>query len=149
MGSNPLESVLANFIFHDFKDFSGFFRGFGDLVPGWTSPDPSDLLFCTREMDRSRSSDGVGWSPAACYVGRCIVQVGCATFGGVWRAPKKFNPDDTFFCALFPLFLSQFSGSALKWATLDPREIFSFSLKWATHLCGPFWPEKVQKCSKK
>ena len=114
MCSNPLESVLANFIFHDFKDFSRFFRGFGDLVPGWTSPDPSDLLFCTREMDRSRSSDGVGWSPAACYVGGCIVQVGCTTFGEVSGAQKKIKLDDHTFCALFPLFLMQFSGSALK-----------------------------------
>ena len=121
MGRNSLESVLANFIFHDFNDFSGFFRGFGDLVPGWTSPDPSDHTFCTRKMDRSRSSDGVGWSPAACYVGRCIVQVGCTTFWGIWEAPKKNKLDDLLFCTLFPLFLMQslyqFSGSALKWVS--------------------------------
>ena len=118
MGRNPVETVLENFIFHDFKDFSGFFRGFGDLVPGWTSPDPSDLLFCTCEMDRSRSSDGVGRSPAACYVGGCIIQVGCTTFWDLWGAPKIFKLDDLFFCTLFPLSFTQsftqFSGRALK-----------------------------------
>ena len=111
MGRNTLEPVLRIFNFHDFKDF---FEHFGDLVPGWTSPDPSDLFFCHCKMDGSRSSDGVGRSLAACYVGRCIVQVGCTPFWRVWEAPKNFKLDDLFFCALFPFSFTQFSGEALK-----------------------------------
>ena len=102
------------FIFRDFKDFFDDLGGFGDLVPVLVSPTGIDTFFCNRKMDRSRSSGGVGWCPAACYVGRCIVQVGCATFGDVWKAQKKFNPDDTFFCALFPESTCEFSGKALK-----------------------------------
>ena len=89
-----------------------------DLVPVLVSPTGIDTFFCDRKMDRSRTSGGVGRCPAACYVGRCIVQVACATFGDVLRAPKNFNPDDTFFCALFPQstdkYTDMFSGEALK-----------------------------------
>ena len=121
MDRNPVETGLENFIFHDFKDFSGFFRGFGDLVPGWISPDPSDHTFCTRKMDRSRSSDGVGWSPAACYVGGHVLQVGCATSGSIWRAPENVIPKDTFFCTLFPVFVSSSLGKLLKgWVLYIP-----------------------------
>ena len=98
-GRNTLEPVLRIFIFHDFKDFSGIL---GIWCRVLVSPTGIDTFFCDRKMDRSRSSGGVGRCPAACYVGRCIVQVACATFGDVLRAPKNFNPDDTFFCALFP-----------------------------------------------
>ena len=115
MGRNTLEPVLRIFIFHDFKDF---FEDFGDLVPVYVSPAGMDTFFCTSKKHRSRSSGGVGWSPAACYVGGHVLQVGCATSGSIWRAPENVNPEDTFFCTLFPLFVSslslEFSGEALK-----------------------------------
>ena len=111
IGRNPVESVLENFIFHDFKIF---FEDLGIWCRDGHLRNPSDLFFCTRKMGRSRSSDGVGRSPAACYVGGCIIQVGCTTFWDLSGAPKNFKLDDLFFCTLFPLSSSQFSGEALK-----------------------------------
>ena len=113
------------FIFRDFKDFFDDLGGFGDLVPVLVSPTGIDTFFCDRKMDRSRSSGGVGWSPAACYVGGHVLQVGCATSGSIWRAPENVNPEDTFFCTLFPVFVSSslgklLSGSSENWLP-DPR----------------------------
>ena len=73
---------------NQFWEFSFFmilriFGGSEDLVPVLVSPTGIDTFFCDRKIARSRSSGGVGRCPAACYVGRCTVQVAYATFGDV------------------------------------------------------------------
>ena len=118
-----------------------FFEDFGDLVPFQVPPTEMDTFFCTSKMHRSRSSEGVGWCPAACYVGGHVLQVGCATSGDIWGAPENVIPKDTFFCTLFPVFVSslslEFSGEALKSATYLSRPPGTPLKYFCSHLSRP------------
>ena len=68
-------------IWGDFLDPSGC----------WMETDPildKGLFFSCLKVDRSRSSDGVGGTSAACYGGAPMVQNVLTTFGSVLELPS-------------------------------------------------------------
>ena len=55
------------------------------------------IRFDYLQIDRSRSSGGVGWTPAACYVIINILGIVCKRFQSISSLQEKDFEMDTFF----------------------------------------------------